>query len=200
MVSFFNYSISSIFETKDGGATWNNLDDISNPLPNFPVRWVIFNPTDNEEALIATDLGVWATDEIQGVNTSWVPVLTINGNVSITKTISLTYNSQCSSGDCVNGGGGGSARVGVSTQPFEFSVVPNPFSYQAKISYQLPEAAYVTAEIFDMQGRKVISLLENEKQSAGRYELKISPNIPKGIYFCVLRTDDQQAIVKLVSQ
>ena len=65
-----SYGVKSVYESKDGGATW--VDNDGN-LPDMPVRWVVFNPNNKEQALIATDAGVWSTDKLDGSNTVWNP-------------------------------------------------------------------------------------------------------------------------------
>jgi len=45
---------------------------------------------------------------------------------------------------------------------------PNPFNPQTKISYQLAESGLVTITVYDILGRKVMALL-NEEQRAGSY-------------------------------
>ncbi|MBR9920734.1 MAG: T9SS type A sorting domain-containing protein [Bacteroidetes bacterium] len=76
LVTVSNYgSPNSVMETKDGGDTWINVEGnaISNNLPNVPVRWGIFNPANSEQAMIATEVGVWITDKLDGDNTQWYP-------------------------------------------------------------------------------------------------------------------------------
>ena len=68
LVTYSNYGVGSVWETSDGGTTWFNVEG---NLPDMPVRWVLFNPNDNKQALIATELGVWFTEEIKGVNSVW---------------------------------------------------------------------------------------------------------------------------------
>lgn len=65
-----NYGVESILETTDGGQTWQSVEG---DLPDMPVRWVVFNPDDADQAFIATEAGVWATDNLDGDNTVWVP-------------------------------------------------------------------------------------------------------------------------------
>lgn len=68
LVTYSNYGVGSVWETSDGGTTWFNVEG---NLPDMPVRWALFNPNDNTQALIATELGVWFTEEIKGVNSVW---------------------------------------------------------------------------------------------------------------------------------
>ena len=68
LVTFSNYGVNSIWETTNGGANWQSVEG---NIPDMPVRWVIFNPANNDQALIATELGVWSTDDLNGTSTNW---------------------------------------------------------------------------------------------------------------------------------
>jgi hypothetical protein len=48
---------------------------------------------------------------------------------------------------------------------------PNPFNASTTISYQLPEASFVTLGIFDMLGRRVGTLINNQPHSAGEHQI-----------------------------
>ena len=70
LATFSNYGVNSIWETVDGGASWVSVEG---NLPDMPVRWALFNPNDNTQAIIATELGVWYTDLLAGGATVWTP-------------------------------------------------------------------------------------------------------------------------------
>ncbi len=70
IVTCSNYGQNSVLESTDGGTTWIDLDD---DLPDMPVRWAMFHPFDTDKLLLATELGVWSTDDLDGVNTQWWP-------------------------------------------------------------------------------------------------------------------------------
>jgi hypothetical protein len=70
LVTYSNYGVVSVWETTNGGTNWTNIEG---NLPDMPVRWVIFNPTNSDQALLATELGVWTTDNLDGTNTEWNP-------------------------------------------------------------------------------------------------------------------------------
>ena len=70
LVTFSNYGVSSIWETTDGGTNWT---EVEGDLPDMPVRWALFHPLDNTAAIIATELGVWTTNALNGTNTTWGP-------------------------------------------------------------------------------------------------------------------------------
>lgn len=82
-----NYGVASVFESTDGGSNWTNIEG---NLPDMPVRWGIFNPTNSNEVLLATELGVWSTSNLNGVNTVWMPT---NANLANVRVDMLQYRS-----------------------------------------------------------------------------------------------------------
>lgn len=68
LATFSNYGVTSIWETTDGGSNWTAVEG---NLPDMPVRWALFNPSNSDQALIATELGVWSTDNLNGASTIW---------------------------------------------------------------------------------------------------------------------------------
>ncbi len=60
---------------------------------------------------------------------------------------------------------------------------PNPVRSQTTIKYRVAESSNVAITIYDINGRKV-STLVNQKQDAGVYELNWNAdNASNGIYF-----------------
>ncbi|MFK7922650.1 MAG: hypothetical protein AB8H47_11875 [Bacteroidia bacterium] len=70
LVTASNYGIVSVWETYDAGGTWFNREG---DLPDMPVRWALFNPNDDNQAVLATELGVWVTESLNAPNVEWVP-------------------------------------------------------------------------------------------------------------------------------
>ena len=70
LVCFSNYGLQgkSVYETKDGGSSWVS---IAGNLPDMPIRAVSFKPFSNTEAIVATELGIWSTGNINGSATEW---------------------------------------------------------------------------------------------------------------------------------
>ncbi len=64
---------------------------------------------------------------------------------------------------------------------------PNPFNPETKIQYSLPMDAKVSLKVYDMVGREVASVV-NEQQAAGYYEQKFGGyNLSSGVYFyCIV--------------
>jgi hypothetical protein len=68
LVTYSNYGVTSIWESTNGGTSWTQVEG---NLPDMPVRWALFNPNNNDQAVIATELGVWTTDNLAGASTNW---------------------------------------------------------------------------------------------------------------------------------
>lgn len=60
---------------------------------------------------------------------------------------------------------------------------PNPFNSTTTINYNLPEAAFVNLVLYDILGREVKRLV-NEEQQAGKYSVKFEAgDLSSGVYF-----------------
>ena len=67
---------------------------------------------------------------------------------------------------------------------------PNPFNPATTIEYQLPEKGFVTIKIFDMLGKAVATLVNQDKQP-GTYTVEFNAsNLASGIYFYQLKVQD----------
>jgi hypothetical protein len=70
LVTYSSYGVAHILESTNGGTTWNS---VQNTFPDIPCRWVVFNPLNTSQVLLATELGVWETDFLNGGSTIWQP-------------------------------------------------------------------------------------------------------------------------------
>jgi hypothetical protein len=82
--------------------------------------------------------------------------------------------------------------VGDPTLPTRFALhnnVPNPFNPMTTIKYDLPVAGRVSLKIFDISGRLVAVLKDNETETAGRHEVvwrgrdRSGQQVAAGVYF-----------------
>jgi hypothetical protein len=70
---------------------------------------------------------------------------------------------------------------------------PNPFNPTTTIGFGLPEASLVTLKIYDILGREVATLLENEEMDEGNQELMFNAaEFSSGIYFYRIIVNDGQ--------
>jgi len=70
LITMSNYGVISVWETVDYCDTWSNKEG---NLLNMPVRWAVYNPLDYRQVFLATELGVWTTEDITVANPSWLP-------------------------------------------------------------------------------------------------------------------------------
>ena len=82
LLVFSNYNTISVWETLDAGFTWSNKEG---NLPNIPIRCGIYNPYDYKQVLVATEIGVWTTEDITVANPVWVPCNGGLANVRVDK-------------------------------------------------------------------------------------------------------------------
>ena len=67
---------------------------------------------------------------------------------------------------------------------------PNPFNPTTEINYSLPRQSNVTIKIFDVLGRE-ISTLVNEEKPAGKYKINFNAvGLSSGIYFYQMKAND----------
>jgi hypothetical protein len=93
--------------------------------------------------------------------------------------------------------------VALGGTPAEFSIeaiTPNPLKGNTTIKYALPSEGRVKVEIFDIQGRKVATVLD-EHMSAGYHGVMwdgrdgSGENSVQGVYFCRVQFEDRPAIM-----
>lgn len=95
LVTMFNWGLTNnIWESYDNGATWQGVEgaNIANNFPDLPVNWCLINPNNPDQAILATDLGVWSTDNLDGDNTVWDAPNFTNGS-PLVPTNMLRYRS-----------------------------------------------------------------------------------------------------------
>ena len=99
-----------------------------------------------------------------------------------------------------------SVELNVNSIPVSFSLeqnYPNPFNSQTVIRFQLPEKEIVELKIFDIQGREIRTLINNEME-IGTHKiywdgLDGNGNLtPSGIYFYRLKTKSFTSVKKAV--
>lgn len=72
----------------------------------------------------------------------------------------------------------------------EFSLsqnYPNPYNPNTKIKYSIPQQSFVTLKVYDLLGREIATLV-NEEKPAGIYETEFNgSNLTSGVYFYQLK-------------
>ena len=85
--------------------------------------------------------------------------------------------------------------------PDKFSLsqnYPNPFNPGTKIYYDLPIPNYVVLKVYDLSGKEVMTLV-NENQNAGRYEVNFDgSNLASGAYYYRLESGSNSLVRKML--
>ncbi|MCF7809962.1 S8 family serine peptidase [bacterium] len=85
--------------------------------------------------------------------------------------------------------------------PSEFGIIsiyPNPFNSSTCIVYNLNGSGFTRLQIFDLTGRKVATLVESYR-NVGTYDaIWNAEDIPSGLYFVRLKTQDKERFRKLL--
>jgi len=121
---------------------------------------------------IATGAGGWIRGAISGP-----PDITVSGNQSLYANYGY-----------LDGGSYYYLPVEDNFDPvYEFALgqnYPNPFNPETVISYQLPVKSKVTLTIYDILGKEVGRLV-NEEQETGMHEVSFdASDLPSGVYLC----------------
>lgn len=75
---------------------------------------------------------------------------------------------------------------------------PNPFNPSTKIQYTIPEASFVTLKVFNILGKQVDQLI-NEDQNAGTYRAVFdAKDFPSGIYIAKLSAGNYTKTIKMI--
>jgi len=75
---------------------------------------------------------------------------------------------------------------------------PNPFNPTTTISYSIPQSGLVQLKVYDMLGREVVSLV-NEEQTRGKHQVVFNAeNLSSGIYFYKLQSGSFTETKKLM--
>ena len=78
-------------------------------------------------------------------------------------------------------------------------VTPNPIHLTASVRFALPSAGRTTLDVFDMQGRRVATVLNHQPLGAGWHEEPLrSERWPEGVYFCRLEVEGGSVTRKFV--
>jgi hypothetical protein len=76
---------------------------------------------------------------------------------------------------------------------------PNPFGQGLTLGFDLPEQAAVRADLFDLSGRLVRTLYQNDLMEQGKHQVQVDGSgLPGGIYDCRIVSGALRAQVKLV--
>ncbi len=182
LVTFSNYGVPSVFTSYDGGQNWINCEG---NLPDMPVRWGMFHPQNFRQAMLATETGIWTTNDITASPVYWMPNVTGMANVRVDQLNIRTSDNTVIAAS--HGRGLFTAKwdleVGVADlQPPAFSIYPNPVSDQLNISFTTKGSDNIIFRVLDPSGRSLMSETQVPVNGQMIKHLNVV-NLSSGVYF-----------------
>jgi len=203
IVTLSNYNIKGIFYSDDAGTTWTaeegNLAGTSND-PGPSIRSASILPTQNGSLfVVGTSTGVYSTTTLNSSNTSWLH----ESDTEIGYAVTADIATRAIDGTIIAGTHGrglfkGNVPVasGIANQladqtPTSFALkqnYPNPFNPTTSIQYNIPQNSRVNLTVYNIEGRKVMELLQNKTQQAGQHNIQLDASkLSSGVYLYRLK-------------
>jgi photosystem II stability/assembly factor-like uncharacterized protein len=201
----FDESIPHVFRTTDAGASWQ---DIASNLPPVPLNDVLVDPEDTNVLYVASDAGVYWSPSL---GSAWLPVGDGLPNSAVNdlhlhngerKLVAGTHGRSMFTFD-LNDIAVGVDVVTAATVPPRVSARPNPMASSTVLTVSSPGAGRVSAELFDVRGRLVARLADQDFPGG---ELEIPWDgadlsgrpVASGSYLYRVRTEAGQTVGRLV--
>jgi hypothetical protein len=196
---------------------------IDGDLPNMPVfGCVVEKDPATDVILLGTEYGIFSTNSINGTNTQWTPNNLEIGPIPVFDICQQWRDWEDGFANgirrvrnpgaiyaCTFGRGIWRADNLLSTaEPIEFvsnnesldiSLFPNPVSDNANISFTLNSNSDLTVQVFDLNGRVIKSIYNDQPFTAGRHNENFNVNdLPLGTYIVLVKSNTDQKVVKFI--
>ncbi len=184
-----NLPVDSIYVTHG----WNLIGSISSSIS-------VLNITSNPGGIVTSDFygftsGYNITDSIKPGRGYWVKVnqsgkliLSASGSIAPSNRIRIVSDKELPPSPPIEDNL--SSHPGI---PVTYNLeqnFPNPFNPVTTIRFELPVSSEVSLIIYDLLGREVKTLVNNQRYDPGRYEERFDASeLASGIYFCRLKAD-----------
>ncbi|MFT6689416.1 MAG: hypothetical protein ACJAX7_002450, partial [Saprospiraceae bacterium] len=197
-VTFYNYGVTNIFYTSDGGTTWENKE---NNFPDIPVRAIMANPLNVNEVIIGTDLGVWGTPNFNDASPVWSQVQNGMKDVKVSNfdlrtadntVLATTYGRGMFTGQFTN------EATTLSVDQFSVNNLINVYPTVSNGNIMISPNSEVregNLSVFDINGRNVHSSEVNFDNSL---EQPIRLNVSSGMYIVKFTSNELQSTHKII--
>jgi len=197
LVTFSNYGISSVWQTYDGGINWEEKET---NLPDIPIRWALYHPNSSRHAMLATELGIWTTSNLDEAGTVWAQDIEGLANVRVDMlqirlsdytVIAATHGRGLATAvwDIQTG-------VGEPEASMDVSIYPNPTTGKFKVQSSKFRVEVLKVELVDLNGKV---FMEEEKRGRGEEGISVDiDHLPAGVYFCRISFSNSLTVKKLV--
>ena len=202
---FQNVTTGGFFLSTNGGSSWTKMHTGLPATAAANIRAVMFRPNYTSEIYCGIDNATGPSAVYRTTNTaaSWSD---FNGGTMQASYLVRAFSFRATGSDSTLYGGVGTTAasftagqgcyeyswqlVGIKPQngtvPTSFNLYqnfPNPFNPTTVIQYDIPKASFVTLTVYDMSG-KVIGTLVNEQKQAGTYQVSYNASsLSSGVYF-----------------
>lgn len=197
-VTFGGFGSAHVLKSTNAGENWIN---ITNNLPDVPAHSVLVDPVYPQNVYVGNDLGVYVSTN---GGTSWNEY---RSGMPYALVFDLTYVNISRKIRATTHGNGIWERklianpvavhnneTGIPNEYKLYQNYPNPFNPVTTIKFDIPsktKTGFVKIEIFDMLGKKITSLI-NENLSAGSYSVNFdASSLPTGTYIYRLSADNK---------
>jgi photosystem II stability/assembly factor-like uncharacterized protein len=186
-----------ILRSSDNGLTWQIMNTDAGYQDIYPLginkKGIIYTSGSNSKFYSSTDNGNTWNDITN--NLTFTTVRNIKFDKDDTMYIATDESVWRSNPD---------STVGIKNKPIailHYSLsqnYPNPFNPNTQINYSVKDKGLVKIDIYDILGRKVESLVNEEKQP-GNYSITFNAkSITSGVYFYKLEINDYVSVKKMV--
>lgn len=196
-VTMFNYGVTSVWFTPDGGANWTNIEG---DLPDIPVHCILQNPLIPEELIIGTELGVWATPDYTDPNPTWqqsyngmsdVTVVDLDLRASDNTVLASTHGRGMFTSQFTN-----VPLLSIDDEQLAdngISIYPTVSNGEINISSE-SFAGLVNMKVFNISGQ----LVHDTQLNISTREERLNLNLGSGMYFVNLEADNTSVTKKII--
>ncbi|MGB9696339.1 MAG: T9SS type A sorting domain-containing protein [Ignavibacteria bacterium] len=182
---------SGLYISSNFGQTWNQSSIInSNKVQSvLIIEDIVMTSVDYAGVYISTNFGQTWLLKNQGLDCKIISALLKDNNYVYAGTYTNSVWKR-DLNDII------SVKNISSITPIEFRLYqnyPNPFNAKTNIKFDLKEPGYIRIMVFDMLGRIVASLVEQQLNSGSYIIHWDATNIPSGIYYYCLSVDKYQS-------
>jgi|GEM_PF-4081982 len=75
---------------------------------------------------------------------------------------------------------------------------PNPFTDQTKIEFDLEKASRVNLDVYSLEGKHIVNIIDNQFRHKGKYALRFDEQLDPGVYLLMLKTETERRTFKLL--
>lgn len=183
LVTFSNYGVSSVWQTTNGGTNWTEKET---NLPDMPIRWAIYHPQNSKQVMLATETGIWTTENINTTTPLWEPNNDGLANVRVdmlqiresdNTVLASTHGRGLSVGTWTYNPGVGIKELTNS----QCVLSPNPAHNQLSVSFDVKKVGDVNITFYTLGGKTVWE--QKFRNCTDRFSHNIDVSIlAKGVY------------------